>query len=355
MNQHGQINLETISTSRKVAFLEDRKNYPENPARIDTKETHMSYLFLTPLFVYKLKKPVKVNTIDFTTPDARKFNCNEEVRLNKSLAPDVYIGVVALKLKNDQLCFDAEGVTIDWLVKMQRLDENTMLDRAIAMDTIDPELLEKAAVKLALFYKEAPAVDMDPKEYRKKLEERITINHRELMDPDFELPKDLLRKVYKRQLLFLNSKAGIFDQRLKEGRVIEAHGDLKPEHICLRKDPVIIDRLEFSKELRIQDCAQELAFLAVECELQGSEETGAIFFGKYEELTNDYIPVSLKNFYKSKQAALRTKFAIWHLKEPQYREDEKWIKKAHKSLALSKKYAELLNLNMANEPENNNV
>lgn len=328
---------------RKISFLKDRNSYEEEPEKIEIRETHMSFVFLTQNHVYKLKKPIKIDFLDFRTLESRRYNCEEEMRLNKRLAKGVYLDLIPLNINNrGELQLGGEGKTVDWLVKMKRLKDEEMLDYALREGTVEMSQVRQAARMLAEFYKNSPPVIMDTQQYLERLEERISANSRELQDPEFHLSETLLQKITTGQIRFLRSHSTLLKKRIQEGRIIESHGDLKPEHICIGPSPVIIDCLEFNRDLRIMDAAEELAFLAVECELLGSEEVGAVFFEEYERVTKDHIPILLKNFYKSKQAVLRSRFAIWHVKEARYRENPKWTRRAADFLKLAEKYTALL-------------
>ena len=343
MAKQEKIILETVSTSKKVAFLKDPHNYPEDASSVSVIETHMSLLFLTQNRVYKLKKPVKFSSIDFSTPQARHFNCLEELRLNKELAKSVYLEVLPLSLDpSGKLNFSGKGKPVDWLVKMKRLEEKELLNHALLAKKVDKARLRSVAKLLANFYRTREPVNFLPQDFLLRLENKIKANLKELQDPRYGLSTDLLHRIFDQQIDFLRKHGNLFSKRVRTGRIVEAHGDLKPEHICLSEEPVIIDRLEFDRDLRIQDVAEELSFLATECELLGSPRTGEMFFTTYEEVTGDRIPLQLKNFYKSKQAFLRAKFAIWHLREARYLEEKKWRARTDRCLALSKKYADLL-------------
>lgn len=343
MDKKEHIISHSVSTSEKVLFLKDPRNYAEHPDLIETIETHMSYLFLTKNRVYKMKKPVKLNSIDFSTLEARELNCREEFRINKELAKGVYLDILRLNTdESGNLHWDGKGKVVDWLVKMKRLKEEHLLHKLIQSGNIDPAMLKKTAIKLADFYHTRPEVPFEASEYLNRLKAKITKNHLELQDPEFELPAKRLQSLYAKQLEFLEMHPDLFTARVKAGKIIEAHGDLKPEHICLEKEPLIIDRLEFDQDLRILDPAEELAFLAVECELLKSPETGTVFYKQYEQVTQDKIPEKLVHFYKSKQASLRAKFAIWHVKEARYKLDPKWKERALEYLEVSKNYMNLL-------------
>lgn len=332
----------SVDTSEKIKFLGDPLNYPEHPGSIEIIETHMSLLFLTKDHVYKMKKPLILNSIDFTDLKSRELNCREEVRINSELAEGVYLEVLSLGIdEHGKLHWNGEN-TIEWLVKMKRLKEEHLLDNVIRTGKVDPGILRKAALKLVNFYEAGIAIQYTPMEYIERLERKIRENYEELQDPEFGFSEPRLRALYEGQLEFLEKRHELLKERVISGKIMEVHGDLKPEHICLEPEPLIIDRLEFDQDLRILDPVEELSFLSVECELLESRETGATFFEVYKEISQDKIPEELIHFYKSKQASLRSKFAIWHIKEERYRNEPKWKELALRYLNVSEHYLKLL-------------
>lgn len=336
-----QANINALTgIAEKVKFLGSKENYPGHPKKVEVLETHMSWVFLTNHFVYKLKKPVKFNSLDFSTLEAREFYCREELRLNKRLAKDTYLEVVGLALDTcGNLQLGGKGKVVDWLVKMKRLPENRMLDYCIKYGTHEDRQVAEAAAMLAEFYHKSPPVKVDSHNYQRRLVQEIMKIEKDLLLPDYELSSKLIKQTVAKQLMFITNHAGLIDQRVKENRIIETHGDLRPEHICLTIPPVFMDCLEFSEELRIQDIAEELSFLAVECEILGAPEIGMQFFATYEEVSGDKIPDVLICFFKSKRACYKARFTIWHLLEEKYRNDPKWAARACDYLLLAEKYA----------------
>jgi len=122
--------------------------------------------------------------------------------------------------------------------------------------------------------------------------------------------------------------------------IIEAHGDLRPEHVCLEAQPVIIDCLEFNRSLRILDAASELAFLALECERLGAPEIGKQLLNVYREQTGDPAPNALLEFYRAHHAVVRAKIAIWHLKDDTILDEAHWVAKAEQYLRMASSMSE---------------
>jgi aminoglycoside phosphotransferase family enzyme len=336
------------SLEAKVKFLRQKEAYAEHPTSVQAIETHMSWVFPTDRHAYKLKKPVRYEFLDFSTIDARHRDCEEEIRLNRRLAPDVYLDLVPLTLIGEgKLSLGAAGQVIDWLVKMRRLPAHRMLDQALKHRAVSEAEIRAVARLLARFDRASAPIEMTPVEYRKRFADDIVENLRELTKPAFGLAPDRLSRLTAAQFELLAHEPGLFNARLTAGKVIEAHGDLRPEHICLETPPVIIDCLEFKREFRILDAADELAFLAMECDRLGAPHVGETVFETYTAMTGDRSEARLVSFYKSYRALLRAKIAIWHLKEPSVLDPTYWIGLANDYLRLAEGYAERLLRNQA--------
>jgi len=323
-------------TEAKVTFLRRPESYAERPRRIEVVETHMSWVFLTDRHAYKLKKPVRYDSLDFRTPELRRWDCMEELRLNRRLAREVYLGVVPLtRDAAGGLALGGAGETVDWLVQMRRLPADRMLDRLIEAGRIEQPDVQTAARRLADFFAHARPAELSAEAYREHLAEGVRDDLRELRRPEFGLPADRVTALADSELAFLARHPALFDQRVRDGRIVEGHGDLRPEHICLVPEPAIIDCLEFSRELRILDPADELAFLGLECERLGNPAVGRWFLAVYSEVTGDEPPVALRRFHRAYRALRRAKIAIWHLQDPDVRDPAKWCARARRYLELA--------------------
>jgi len=324
------------STQEKVAFLGRPRSYAEQPRAVKVIETHMSWVFLTDRHAYKLKKPVRWNSLDFSTPELRRHHCEEELRLNRRLAAGVYLGVIPLTVDADgALALGGAGEPVDWLVQMRRLPAARMLDRLIREGHLAEADVRPSALQLARLYAKALPIPFAPSAYRKQLAEGVCSDQQELCRPEFGLPSDQVKAIAESQLQFLERHAALFDQRVREGHIVEGHGDLRPEHICLTAEPAIIDCLEFSRELRLVDPVDELAFLALECERLGNSSVGRWFFGAYREVTGDDPPDILPRFHRTARALRRAKIAFWHLEDPEVRDPESWRERALRYLELA--------------------
>jgi aminoglycoside phosphotransferase family enzyme len=325
----------------KVAFLSNPQSYPEATRRVDTVETHMSWVFLTDRNAWKLKKPVRQSYLDFSTEAARRFYCGEELRLNRRLTRDVYLASVPLTSDaGGRLRLGPVGTVVDWLVKMRRLPADRMLDRLIRAGSVRAEDVRNVVGALCRFYAERESVATAPAAYRERFAAGIADNLRELSAGEFALPVAAIEPACARQRSFLQRAGALLDERAGTGRIVEAHGDLRPEHICLEREPQIIDCLEFSRDFRILDPADELAFLALECERLGAPWIRQSIFETYAELARDAPAAALVHFYQSYRACMRAKIAIWHLKEPDVADPAKWTAQARDYLRLAAGHGE---------------
>lgn len=323
----------------KVAFLSDAAAYPVEADRVEVLETHMSWIFLVGPRVYKLKKPVARQLFDFTTVDSRYKNCVEEVRLNLRLGGDTYIGVEPLSIMaGGGLALGRAGVPVDWLVVMRRLPAAAMLEAQIKSAAVEYRRVRAAAELLARFYGSTASIPLSGEQYLARLRRGISDNFRQLIG--YSLPGDRVKSVCDQQMTLLEDNSMRFADRAVAGRVVEAHGDLRPEHVCLTEPPVVIDCLEFSRDLRIRDSVDELSFLAMECEKLGDDNVGKILFEVYGRITGDKPEAALIAFYQAYRASERAKLAIWHLDDDYHERRGPWRQKALDYLTLASDYGE---------------
>jgi aminoglycoside phosphotransferase family enzyme len=207
-----------------------------------------------------------------------------------------------------------------------------MLDEVVAHHRISEEDLANLASLLVAVYKKAPSVRITGSQYRNRLAEHLRSALTQLMETDCGVPSRLAGSIVHSQLNLLERNPSLFDERIVARKIIEAHGDLRPEHICLERVPVIIDCLEFNRTLRILDVASELTFLALECERLGAPEIGEFIFNKYRQETSDRPSRRLVEFYKSYHACVRAKIAVVHLKDASALDRPRWTAKANRYL-----------------------
>jgi aminoglycoside phosphotransferase family enzyme len=330
------------SIDDKVAFLSRVDAYPDCVGGVDVVETHMSWVFLVGDRVYKIKKPVKRSLVDFRSVDARYRNCLEEVRLNRRFGGDTYIGIEQLSLLADGgLALGRRGVAVDWLVVMHRLPEAAMLEAQIKAGSVDYVRVEEVAVLLARFFLGAETVELPTHQYLERLRNSIDETYRQLCD--YPVSRELAERARNQQRSLIDNRPSIFFKGASAGavgRLLDGHGDLRPEHVCLTAPPVVIDCLEFNRDLRIRDAVDELSFLAMECERLDNSRVGEILFRVYGDITGDARSPVMVAFYKAYRACERAKLVIWHLDDDYDEIRGRWRQKAEDYLVMATEYGE---------------
>jgi len=329
------------SLQHKIAFLSTPSSYPERTTVVEAIETHMSWVFLTDRFAYKLKKPVTYDYLDFSTLEARGYFCEEEVNLNRRLAQNVYLGVLPLMIDAvGRLQLSGEGRVVEWLIKMRRLPSNRVLDYCIQHCNIPENSVNALADKLSHFYLHCLPEPVTADQYCDRFTKFIAEVIAEPWSTEYGMPAEVILAVSRQMTKFMQEHAELLKERTRAGRIIEGHGDLRAEHVYLEAEPLVVDCLEFSKELRTLDAAYDLSFLALECERLGMAQIGKQLFDRYRVITGDDPAPNLIHFYQTCQACSRARLALWHLKEVQYQGSPKWQQQAREWLLLAQRHAE---------------
>ena len=217
-----------------VEWLSRPEHHPDRPSSVEVIETHISWVFLTKLYAYKLKKPVRFDFLDFTTPETRRWACEQELCLNRRLAHSVYLDLVPLvRRANGRLQLGGSGEPVDWLVKMRRLPSERRLDKLIRSGRLNDFEMVRVAKVLSGFYVQAPPLTLRPNQYLQSLEHHVRDNLHELLKFAGELPEVLIKRAHVVQLSLLKLLPHLLVGRVCDGRIVEGHGDLRPEHIYL--------------------------------------------------------------------------------------------------------------------------
>lgn len=305
--------------------------YPHDPVEVELVQTHISLVFLAGDRVYKIKKPVDLGFVDYTTLDRRRRFCEEEVRLNRRLAPDVYLGVVPVARQRDgSLRIAGVGETVELAVEMRRLPARRMLDHLLATGEIDNEQMDTLAELLARFHHEA-ATGAGVDEHGTP--EAVAFNVRENFEQTDAFAARpgsasaagartvsptlhaFLRAAAER---FLADERDLLERRVREGRIREGHGDLHAGNICLTEKGIdVYDCVEFSPRLRCGDVACDLAFLAMDLDYRGFRGFASFLVRRYAEHARDVELERLMAFYKCYRAIVRAKVASLAAVEPE--------------------------------------
>jgi aminoglycoside phosphotransferase family enzyme len=311
---------DSLTLEAKVAYLRGLCGHGD-----EVVATHFAWVFLIGDRAWKLRKPVRRDTMDYGSLEARRLDSLEEIRLNRRLAPDVYLGTAPLTLADGgRLAIDGPGEIVDWLVCMRRLDRALLLDARMARGPVDPTSLQPVIRLLAGFYRAAAPAISDGPAFVARVARQVENNHRVLASADGVDVATL----FARQREFTARRSALLEQRATGCCVVEAHGDLRPEHIYLDDSPAIIDCLEFDRDLRILDRAEELSFLHLECAHVGHEATGrTLLRGCLAQLADDATD-ALLHFYRSHRATTRAKIYAWRASEADGGTPGEWRERA---------------------------
>jgi uncharacterized protein len=304
-----------------VETLAQPSFYPHRPPSVEIRQTHISWVFLAGGLVYKLKKPVRFRFVDYSSREQRLESCLAEVRLNRRLAPTIYLGVVAVRRDGAGFAMGAVdelgGKAEDYLVAMRRLPEKEMLDRRLAQGTAGVAELEKVAAKLVAFHAACPDRG-EAYGSREVLAETVLGNHAECAavagDGGSRSRMGDLRRYLQ---TFLDQHDELLRRRASSGRVREGHGDLRAEHICLNAALDIFDCVEFSERLRSTDVASEIAFLAMDLDFLGFPALAEEFARAYAEAAGDGELHALLEFHRCHRALVRAKVEMLRSREPE--------------------------------------
>jgi hypothetical protein len=297
-----------------IQFLCERASYPHATDTFDIRETHISRVFLAGPYAYKLKKKVSLGFVDYSSLELRRRYCEEEIRINRRLAPDVYLDVVPVLEHEGRLGFPTatggHGRPVEFLVRMRRLPPEVMLDALLAAGKARAEHIDRLVALLVPFYRAARrAAPGDgfgtPAAIRRTLEENF-----ELARPfvGVLLPEAHWHAIRSGHLSFLGLNERLFEERLRGGFVRDGHGDLRAEHVGYAPECLVMDAIEFNERLRVIDVAADLAFLYMDLEFLGAPRLAERLIGRYAEVSGDAgIRSGLLEFYASYRAFVRGK------------------------------------------------
>ncbi len=302
-----------------IDFLRHAEAYPHAAPTIRLVQTHISYVFLAGDYVYKIKKPVDFGFLDFTTLEKRRFYCGREVELNRRLCPDLYLGVVSINREGERLSLDGPGETVEYAVKMARMDESRMMGRVIEAGGLTAEILDRIVEILVPFYSKAAggaelaqfgtpeAVAVIVLENFQQTEGFIGCEA--LSDRQFRQISDYARNFLAQEKLFA--------ARIQAGRIRDCHGDLYSANICLEEPIRIFDCIEFNERFRYCDVASDVAFLAMDLDYHGLPELSRHFIDRFAGRANDPGLTAMLDFYKCYRAFVRGKIGLFTAHAPE--------------------------------------
>jgi aminoglycoside phosphotransferase family enzyme/predicted kinase len=335
------------SRARLVEAMMRPEFYPDRPATVEMKQTHMSWVFLAGDYVYKVKKPVRFPFADAFTLGARYAFCREEIRLNRRLAPKVYLGVVPIFDHGKHYALGSQsdiyhsGV-VEYAVKMRRLPEHRMLDHLVRTGQ-SGETVAEVTRKLVDFHDAASSTSSLCYGSAAAVSSMVLGNLEECQRfIGYSLSQSEYDSIYNYLRSFLDSNRDLLNERARQGRVREGHGDLRCEHVCMTEEVEIFDCIEFDERLRYCDVASEIAFLAMDLDSLGVPQQADELIDLYAQLSDDSELAALTNFYKCHRACIRGKVGSLKALEPEVpaQEREQARARSRALFALASSYAE---------------
>ncbi len=294
-----------------LAFLESPLSYPLRAVAVRSTQTHISWVFLASPFVYKVKKPVNLGFLDFSTLEKRHHFCAREVQLNRRLSPDVYLGVTPIYENEEGFSFEkTNGNIVEYAVKMRELAPDFFLNELLATRAVGETEIDRVIARLRRFYEsEIPSPEIEewgrPEKLRISTDENFAQVRPFVGQTISPAAFDAIRAFTDH---FYEAKSRLFEERILQRRIRDCHGDLRLDHVHITPETVtIFDCIEFNDRFRFIDIANDLAFLAMDFDFEREHKLGALFLRNAARELRDPGMLPLVDFYKCYRAFVRGK------------------------------------------------
>jgi len=328
-----------------VEALMKPEAYDEEPGQIELTQTHISFVFLTRNFVYKVKKAVDLGFLDFTTLEKRRFFCEKELELNRRLCGDMYLEVVPIN-RSEVIKIKGEGETVEYAVKMKRMPQEKMMNQLLEENKVDSKLIDRISKIIAEFHSKAEtnrrirefgSLAIVETNWDENFDQTQEFVGKTIPIKNFKLIRGRIEDFMKRNLSF-------FEKRVAEGRVRDCHGDIHSGNIFVTDRIYIFDAIEFNERFRYSDVASDIAFLAMDLDFKERTDLSKFFVRRYVEYSGDQELTKLLPFYKCYRAYVRGKVTSFKLKDPSVGSEEKRaaMKEAKAYFKLASTYAKIL-------------
>lgn len=302
-----------------IAALMEPGAYPEPTGAVSLIQTHISWVFITDNYAYKVKKPLDLGFLNFTTLRRRHYYLHQELLLNRRLCPEIYLAVLPIAARLTGVKVGGQGRPVEYILRMRRLPQDRMMDEVADRRELRREHLDRIIARLAPFYEEA---DTGPHINRYGEPAIIAYNHEE----NFSRTEALVGRMLSRELFeevrayargFLAQNRRLFRRRIREGRIRDCHGDLHMKNICLANGVQIFDCIEFNPRFRYGDVAADIDFLAMDLDFHGFRELSRYFVERFAGASGDPDLLLVLNFYKCYRAYVRGKINVFAALEPE--------------------------------------
>lgn len=313
------------------------------PGEVQVIDTHISWVFLVGDRAYKVKKPVDFGFVDFSTLAKRHFFCDEELRLNRRMAPELYLDVRRITGSVEEPRFEGEGEPIEFAVEMRRFDQAELMANIEGAGKLQFHHVDRLAEAISVFHEKAPVAGPEtPFGSSETIARAVRENFRPLLEGDLSGDREgLVRRLCAWSLEEHYRLQPVFERRRSAGRVRECHGDLHLGNIILRNGHLVLfDCIEFCEEWRWIDVMSDIAFCAMDLASRGREEMARQFLNACLERSGDYEGVEVLRYYLCYRAVVRAKVTWLHRQEKSGEERKKLDEVCGRYLALAARFTE---------------
>jgi aminoglycoside phosphotransferase family enzyme len=319
--------------------------YTQDPGKIELIQTHISFVFITKNYVYKVKKAVNFGFLDFSTLDKRHFFCEKELELNRRLCPEIYLEVVPIK-KSSVIKVDGEGETIEYALKMKRLPQERIMTVLLKENKVDKKTIDNIAQIVAQFHSKAQtnpgisqfgSLEIVKTNWDENFSQTIKYINQTISKLEFQFIKTKINA-------FLEKNKALFESRVTNNRIRDCHGDLHSGNIFITDKICIFDAIEFNDRFRYSDVAADVSFLAMDLDFQHRSDLSNYVIERYLAYSKDQQLVQLLAFYKCYRAYVRGKVISFKIDDPNITSAEKTsaTKEAEAYFKLAAEYAKSL-------------
>jgi uncharacterized protein len=325
-----------------TAFLESRASYPHNPTEVHAIQTHISWVFIGSPFVFKVKKPVNLGFLDFSTLEKRHYFCQREIELNRRLCPEIYLDAVPIYETDSGFSFKPLGKIVEYAVKMKELPHGSFLSELLEKNLVGEKEINRVISTLHRFYQaETPTPKIEqwgtPENLKISTDENFTqvepFVGKTISSAAFEAIRHYTDQFYK-----LNGN--FFHERIQQHRILDCHGDLHLDHVHLTPEATtIFDCIEFNDRFRFIDIANDLAFVAMDFDFKGRSDLGNMFLRNAARELGDAGMLKIANFYKCYRAFVRGKVESIQATEKETTNPQEHEKQAARYFRLALRYA----------------
>ncbi len=317
--------------------------YPHKVTTLKMIETHISWVVLTGTYAYKIKKPLNLGFLDFSTLAKRKYYCAEEIRLNSRLAPDIYLDVISLCGSPANPVINGNGPAIEYAVRMKQFSSNCELDKLLSVNKLKPEYLRILAKKIATFHQNiAISVDSSPHGTPDSVLAPCIENLNQIQSlVSDKLTNNRLNRIREWTSQSWLTLKPLFFNRKTEGYIRECHGDLHLHNLALIDDDVLIfDCIEFNPDLYWIDVISEVSFTVMDLDARKQCTLAWVFLNRYLQLTGDYEGIRLLRYYLVYRAMVRAKVDCIraHQENIAHSERDQILKEFQSYLSLAEEY-----------------